>query len=158
MTILLAFTHSHVDPNLYETPVPIVLCFHTMEVNGYREMFGYLHSSKYLYFLVNRKIVIVVAELFHTQVVTSSPLTSIEWKKTMEVNGYRQLFDYIQSLKYLDFEFNRKIVNDGRIISPSSCFTMVPIDFHSMEKKTMEVNGYRQLFEHSSKSKVFFNV
>ncbi len=108
MTILLAFTHSHVDPNLYETPVPIVLCFHTMEVNGYREMFGYLHSSKYLYFLVNRKIVIVVAELFHTQVVTWSPLTSIEWKKTTEVNGYRQLFDYLQSLKYLDFEFNRK--------------------------------------------------
>ncbi len=48
-----------------------------------------------------------------------SPLTSIVFCfHTMEVNGYHQLFGYLHSSKYLHFEFNRNIVNDGRIILP----------------------------------------
>ncbi len=30
---------------------------------------------------------------------------------------------------------------------------MIPIDFHSMEENTMEVNGYRQLFGYQDSSK-----
>ncbi len=57
--------------------------FHIMEVNGYRQLFGYPHSSKYLIFG------------------WWYPLTSTFFFHIMEVNGYHQLFGYPHSSKYL---------------------------------------------------------
>ncbi len=57
---------------------------HTIRVNGYRQLFGCQHSSKYIFFVLTAAI-------------------DFPWmeKNTMEVNGYRQLFGCQHSSKYL---------------------------------------------------------
>ncbi len=94
--------------------------FHIMEVNGYCQLFGYPHSSKYLLFgwwyPLNSTVFLSISWKSMATVnflVTHILQNIFFWVNVshwlphffhiMEVNGYRQLFGYPYSSKYLIF-------------------------------------------------------
>ncbi len=83
---------------------------HTMEVNGYRQLFGCLHSSKYLPLgSEERKKLIQVwnnvwvskPNRWVTKLLTVAIDFHLIFFHTTDVSGYRQLFVYQHSSKYL---------------------------------------------------------
>ncbi len=127
----------------------------TMEVNGYRQLFGYQHSSKYIILCLTEERV-NYCRFFHLNQVVLwwNPLTSVAWKNTMKVNGYHQLFGYQHSSKYLILCLTEERVNYGGIFQLNKVVLWWnPLTSMIWNKNTMKVNGYHQRFgyQHSSK-------